>query len=136
MINSLSNLMDEIVAVFVVSNTPAYLFKHLRRVIAEVAREESLPVVAAEVRSLISQPSESLDFKKEAYLYALFVLLTFQCDEADTDREIGLFRECGLVWAKEMVDLHKANAIAPTTSTFELQPSLVFTSSSVHQRST
>ena len=104
----LAPLMDSVIGVVLVANTPAYLFKHLREVLADVSREISFDWIVGELRDALAAPSSEIE--RIAYLYALFVLMTYRPHSA-IQRELKRISDSGIRWMADLVMLYKQTAV-------------------------
>ena len=76
MIASLEPKMDEVYDVVLVANTPAYLYKKLRRVLFDIANSTPLQTLISELRREVASPPSD-DYDQASYVYALFILITY-----------------------------------------------------------
>ena len=114
MIDLLETRIDSLSGIFVISNTPAYLFKHFRNSLESVARKVPLDRIVAELRQETSHcPSQ--DIHSTAYAYALFTMMTYW-DYQDVSPELAWIRESGLRWIREIVDYYeRSNSVISET---------------------
>ena len=96
MIGLLKSRLEDVYDVVLVANTPAYLYKKLRRVLFDVANLIPFQTVVSELRSEIaSSPSDEYD--QVSYVYTLFILLTYGRYE-DVQQQLGWIRSIQVKW--------------------------------------
>ena len=115
----LAPLMDSVIGVVLVANTPAYLFKHLRRILADISKEVSLDRLVKELRKEISCPSQ--DVCDIAYSYALFVLMTYK-PYPDVQRELHWIGASRHRWMEDIVMRYKQTARVSTAIEIKGEP--------------
>lgn len=115
----LTRLMDSIVEVLLVANTPAYLFKHLRAILADISREVPLDRITDELRRELS--TESHDMDRMAYAYALFTLMTFK-PYPSVRNELHWIKDSRLRWMPELVRRYERTAVVSKLIVVEGDP--------------
>jgi hypothetical protein len=105
MIDVLEKRTESLAEILVVSNTPVYLFKHLRNALQNVARRVPLERIVTELRQVLSD-GQIQDIRSAIYAYALFTLMTYW-EYQDVSPELGWIRESGLRWIREIVGYYE-----------------------------
>ena len=112
--------MDAVAEVVFVANTPVYLFKHLRRALVHIANMVPLSALADELRQEIDRDSGS-SVRKEPYLYALFVLMTY-APYKEVRPHLGWIRSTGIYWIDELTRYYEHKAAATSRLTAQGLP--------------
>lgn len=116
MIDVLKNRMDSISCILAIANTPAYLFKHLRRELVDVVDEVPLEDLSEELDRQLVDLGPNLEFDKRAYIYALIVLLTYDDSEEALETLRSVRNNTSVFWIKELVHYHEQRSVFTHTS--------------------
>ena len=104
--------MESVYEVVFVSNTPAYLFKHLRRVLVDVAKTIPLETAASEL--LKELKSSSNDIYEAARAYAWFIVMTYKPYD-DVRQYLDLIRSSSIGWINYLTRYYE-NGVVPSRS--------------------
>lgn len=115
----LAPVIDSVIGVVLVANTPAYLFKHLRRVLADISKEVPLDRLVGELQKELSCPSQ--DVFHIAYSYALFILMTYK-PYPEVQRELDWIGASRHRWMEDLVMRYKQTAKVSTEISVEGEP--------------
>ena len=113
MIALLKSRLEDVYDVVLVANTPAYIYKNLRRVLVDVVNLIPFQTVVSELRREVeSSPSDEYD--QASYVYALFILMTYGRYE-DVQQQLGWIRSIDVKWMHYLTNHYERN-IAPIES--------------------
>ena len=113
MIAPLQSRLEDVYDVVLVANTPAYLYKNLRRVLVDIVNLIPFQTVVSELRREVeSSPSDEYD--QASYVYALFILMTYGRYE-DVQQQLGWIRSIDVKWMHYLTNHYERN-IAPIES--------------------
>lgn len=107
MIEALKEKMDSITEILIVSNTPAYLFKHLRKELAPPAVTIASKELFSELNRLVGERVSKHSFDELAYIYALIVLLSYDDDPQVLEELHRLRSNSNLLWFNELVHYYE-----------------------------
>lgn len=123
MIGLLKSRLEDVYDVVLVANTPAYLYKKLRRVLFDVANLIPFQTVVSELRSEIaSSPSDGYD--QVSYVYTLFILLTYGRYE-DVQQQLGWIRSIQVRWMDYLTNHYERNIVQIESITHTISGSLI-----------
>lgn len=116
---NLSALAD----IYVLANTPAYLFKNFRAddSVMAVASDMSAQTLGAELDKLLT--GNSLSFSELVGAYALLIALTFK-EYREAREVLGLLDLAKLEWGRTLVAIWEFRRPSISSSTFTIQPHL------------
>ena len=124
MIASLEPKMDDVYDVVLVANTPAYLYKKLRRVLFDIANSTPLQTLISELRREVASPPSD-DYDQASYVYALFILITYGRSE-DVHGHLVWIKSINMKWMDYLINHYERNIIAPLSSiTHSISTSLI-----------
>lgn len=112
--------MDAVAEIVFVANTPAYLFKHLRRALVYIANMVPLPALASELRKEVARYPGNV-VHKEPYLYALFILMTY-APYKEVGRHLDWIRSTGILWIDDLTRYYEHNATSTSRLTVQDLP--------------
>ncbi|MDE0027128.1 MAG: hypothetical protein OXP69_22175 [Spirochaetaceae bacterium] len=111
MIDLLENRVYSVADTLLVANTPVYLLKRLRQSLVDLAKEIPIDRIVKELRKELSDSSPNqFDLQNTAYVYALFVLMTYEPYQYVRD-ELRWIRESGLRWIREVIEHYERSAV-------------------------
>ena len=120
MIDLLENRIYSVADTLLVANTPVYLLKRLRRSLADLAKEIPIDRIVKELhKELSNSPPDRFDLQKTAYVYALFVLMTYEPYRHIRD-ELHWIRESGLRWIREVIEHYERSAVSLDSVTIDI----------------
>ena len=123
MIGLLKSRLEDVYDVVLVANTPAYLYKKLRRVLFDVANLIPFQTVVSELRSEIaSSPGDEYD--QVSYVYTLFILLTYGRYE-DVQQQLGWIRSIQVKWMYYLTNHYERNIVQIESITHTISGSLI-----------
>ena len=124
MIGLLKSRMEDVYDVVLVANTPAYLYKNLRRVLFDVAHMIPFQTLVSELRKEAA-PSPNDECDQASYIYALFVLMTYGQYE-DVRPHLGWIKSGKAEWINHLANHYQRNVLQITSisNTIHL-PSLI-----------
>ena len=115
MIESLRDRMEDVYSVVLVANTPAYLYDNLREVLSGMAKRVRLPELVSELRNeMTASPSEEYD--QASYIYALFVLMTYDRYE-DVRHHLEWIGSNNVKWMSYLTKYYQNNVVSMTSYT-------------------
>ena len=133
MIGLLKSRMEDVYDVALVANTPAYLYKNLRRVLFDVANIIPFQTVVSELRrEVTSSPNDEYD--QASYIYALFILMTYGSYD-DVRQHLGWIRSSDVKWMDYLTNHYERNVVQITSISHTIPRSLIGRSSSIGGRS-
>lgn len=120
MIDLLENRIYSVADTLLVANTPVYLLKRLRQSLADLAKEIPIDRIVKELHKELSDSSpDRFDLQKTAYVYALFVLMTYEPYRHIRD-ELHWIRESGLRWIREVIGHYERSAVSLDSVTVDI----------------
>ena len=105
----LDTLMDDVRDVLLVSNTPAYLYKNLRRVLRDMADVIPFDDVASALYRELEAPRYDIHHQLP-YVYALFILMTYGRYE-DVRKHIPWIRSKNVPWMGYLIRYYENNSV-------------------------
>lgn len=118
MIESLRDRMEDVYSVVLVANTPAYLYDNLREVLSGLAKRVRLPELISELRhEMAASPSQEYD--QSSYIYALFVLMTYDRYE-DVRHHLEWIGSSDVKWMGYLTRYYQNNVVSMTTMSYTI----------------
>ena len=137
MLNVSALNLEQLGMVYLVANTPSYLYRHFRldSSIQEVARGSSVEELNAAIKEKLSIPTERRTIEDIVLIYALLVALTFK-DQVEVERSITSIELTTVDWGKKILDIWK-NSSGPTTKVmnFRINPKVQIPNNNVEVNS-
>ena len=107
MIEALKDKLNSVTEILIVANTPAYLFKHLRKELAPPAVRVTSEELFSELSRLLAEESSDQGFEELAYIYALIVLLSYDDDPQVLEKLKRLCGDSNLLWFTDLVHYYE-----------------------------
>ena len=118
MIEALKDRMEDVYSVVLVANTPAYLYDNLREVLSGMANSVRLPELISELRNEVAPPS-SQEYDQSSYIYALFVLMTYDRYE-DVRHHLEWIGSSNVKWMGYLTKYYQNNVVSMTTMSYTI----------------
>lgn len=118
MIEALKDRMEDVYSVVLVANTPAYLYDNLREVLSGMANRVRLPDLISELRNEMAPPP-SQEYDQSSYIYALFVLMTYDRYE-DVRHHLEWIGSSNVKWMGYLTKYYQNNVVSMTTMSYTI----------------